>query len=402
MSDLIVKRVSTRGDRRRFLEFPWTLYRDDPNWIPPLRSHQKEVVGYRPHPFYETNQVQTYLATRGREVCGRIAAILNRGHIQRYGEQRGFFGFFECVDDQQVANGLFDAARQWFADQGIHSIRGPMNPSLNYELGLLIDGFDSPPFFMMTYNPAYYARLIEGYGFHKAQDLYAYWGHVDMLPELRTKLGPLAERVIEHYGIHLRSLDRSRFVQDVEEFLSVYNRAMSGTWGFVPMSTAEVQHVAQTLRYLIVPELTIGAEIDGKMVGVSLGMLDYNPRIRQIDGRLFPFGVFRLLRNKRQIKRVRLISTNVVPEFQRMGIGPVLLHGLVPRALQWGIEEAEFSWVMESNLLSRGSLEKGGAKITKTYRLYDWENEALGQAPVSGRGASEVSPIQHSASSIQR
>lgn len=378
MSDLVVKQVSTWGDRRRFLQFPWTLYRDDPNWIPPLRGHQKEVVGYRPHPFYETNRVQTFLALRGKEVCGRIAAILNRGHIERYADPRGFFGFFECVDDQQVANGLFDAARQWFAEQAVYSLRGPTNPSLNYELGLLIDGFDSPPFFMMTYNPAYYARLIEGYGFHKAQDLYAYWGHVDMLAKLNAKLGPLADRIIQHYGIHLRSLDRSRFLQDVEEFLSVYNRAMSGTWGFVPMSTAEVRHVARGLRHLIVPDLTIGAEIDGKMVGAALGMLDYNPRIRLINGRLFPFGVFRLLRNKRQIKRIRLISTNVVPEFQRMGVGPVLLYGLVPKALEWGLEEAEFSWVLESNFLSRGSLEKGGAIITKTYRLYDWDPEASG------------------------
>jgi GNAT superfamily N-acetyltransferase len=378
MSDLVVKQVSTWGDRRRFLQFPWTLYRDDPNWIPPLRGHQKEVVGYRPHPFYETNRVQTFLALRGKEVCGRIAAILNRGHIERYADPRGFFGFFECVDDQQVANGLFDAARQWFAEQAVYSLRGPTNPSLNYELGLLIDGFDSPPFFMMTYNPAYYARLIEGYGFHKAQDLYAYWGHVDMLAKLNAKLGPLADRIIQHYGIHLRSLDRSRFLQDVEEFLSVYNRAMSDTWGFVPMSTAEVRHVARGLRHLIVPDLTIGAEIDGKMVGAALGMLDYNPRIRLINGRLFPFGVFRLLRNKRQIKRIRLISTNVVPEFQRMGVGPVLLYGLVPKALEWGLEEAEFSWVLESNFLSRGSLEKGGAIITKTYRLYDWDPEASG------------------------
>jgi GNAT superfamily N-acetyltransferase len=378
MSDLVVKRVSTWGDRRRFLHFPWTLYRGDPNWIPPLRGHQKEVVGYRPHPFYETNRVQTFLALRGKEVCGRIAAILNRGHIERYGDQRGFFGFFECVDDQQVANGLFDAARQWFAGQDIYSLRGPTNPSLNYELGLLVDGFDSTPYFMMTYNPPYYARLIEGYGFRKAQDLYAYWGHLDMLPAIREKLGPLANRVIEHYSIHLRSLDRARFLQDVEEFLSVYNRAMSGTWGFVPMSTAEVQHVARGLRHLIVPELTIGAEIDGKMVGVCLGMLDYNPRIRLINGRLFPLGVFRLLRNKRQIKRIRLISTNVVPEFQRMGVGPVLLYGLVPKALEWGLKEVEFSWVLESNFLSRGSLEKGGAKLIKTYRLYDWDPEASG------------------------
>jgi GNAT superfamily N-acetyltransferase len=400
MSDLVVKQVSTRGDRRRFLGFPWTLYRGDPNWIPPLRGHQKEVVGYRPHPFYETNQVQTFLASRGKEVCGRIAAILNRGHIQRYSERRGFFGFFECVDDQEVANGLFDAARQWFADQGIYSMRGPTNPSLNYELGLLIDGFDSPPFFMMTYNPAYYARLIEGYGFHKTQDLYAYWGHVDMLPEIHAKLGPMAERIIGHYEIRLRSLDRSRFVQDVEEFLSVYNRSLNETWGFVPMSKAEVRHAARGLHRLIVPELTIAAEIDGKMVGACFGMLDYNPRIRQIDGRLFPFGIFRLLGAKHKIKRIRLISTNVIPEFQRMGVGLVLLHGLVPKALQWGLEEAEFSWVLESNLLSRGSLEKGGAKITKAYRLYDWENGASGRGPAAGVRATGISLPRISAAAV--
>ncbi|MHC4179810.1 MAG: N-acetyltransferase, partial [Planctomycetota bacterium] len=305
MSDLVVKRVSARHERKQFLEFPWTLYRDDPNWIPPLRGNQKELVGYRPHAFYERNQVQTFLACRNGEVCGRIAAILNWEHIYRYSDRRGFFGFFECIDDQQVANGLFDAVRQWFADQDVHSMRGPTNPSLNYELGLLIDAFDSPPFFMMTYNRPYYARLIEGYGFHKVQDLYAYWGHVDMLPKIHARLGPIAERIIEHYDVNLRSLDRSRFVEDVEEFLSVYNRAMAETWGFVPMSRAEIRHVARGLRHLIVPELTIAAEIDGKMVGASFGMLDYNPRIRQIDGRLFPLGFFHLLRDKQEIKRIR-------------------------------------------------------------------------------------------------
>jgi GNAT superfamily N-acetyltransferase len=390
MSDVVVKRVSTRRERKQFLEFPWTLYRDDSNWIPPLRGHQKELVGYQWHPFYERNQTQTFLARHGAEVCGRIAAILNRGHIHRYSERRGFFGFFECVDDQQVANALFDAARKWFADQGIHSLRGPTNPSLNYELGLLIDGFDSPPFFMMTYNPEYYARLIEGYGFRKIQDLYAYWGHVEMLPQIRAKLEPIAEQIIERYEVRLRSLDRSRFVQDVEEFLSVYNRSMTETWGFVPMSRAEVRHVARALRHLIVPELTIAAEIDGRMVGASFGMLDYNPRIRQIDGRLFPFGIFRLLGNKRRLKRIRLVSTNVVPEFQRMGIGLVLMYGLVPKAMAWGLEEAEFSWVLESNFLSRGSLEKGGAKITKTYRLYDWEDETSGEKSSAGVRTAET------------
>ncbi|HUT11088.1 MAG TPA: hypothetical protein VMY42_11370 [Thermoguttaceae bacterium] len=378
MSDLVVKRVRSRREKKQFLEFPWTLYRDDPNWIPPLRRNQEELVGYRSHPFYERNLAQTFLAVRGGKVCGRIAAILNRGHIERHSERRGFFGFFESVDDQEVADGLFDAARTWLADQGIYSMRGPTNPSLNYELGLLIDGFDSPPTFMMTYNPEYYARLIEGYGFRKTQDLYAFWGHREMLPKIQEKLDPIAAQIIERYDVKVRPLDTSNFVEEVEAFLSVYNRALVNTWGFVPMSESEIRHLATGLRYLIVPELTVGAEVDGKMVGATFGLPDYNARIKAIDGRLFPFGFFRLLRNKNKIKRIRVISTNVIPEYQRLGIGLVLMHGLGPMAMKWDLEEAEFSWVLESNSLSRGALKKAGAVITKTYRLYDWDPPETG------------------------
>jgi len=261
--------------------------------------------------------------------------------------------------------------RRWFAGRGIDKLRGPTNPSLNYELGLLIEGFDSPPTFMMTYNPPYYERLIEGYGFRKTQDLYAYTGYLHMLPKATERLAPIAEQIIKHLGIRLRPLDRSRYQQDVEAFLEVYNRSLANTWGFVPMSDGEVRHMARGLKYLIVPELAIGAEIDGRLVGAVFGLPDYNPRIREIDGRLFPFGFLHMLRKKHEIKRIRAISTNVVPEYQLHGVGLVLHHGLVPKALEWGIQEAEFSWVLESNRLSRGSLEKGGTIRTKTFRLYD-------------------------------
>jgi len=371
MPELIVKRVESRREERQFLEFPWILYRDDPNWIPPMRANLKEMVGYRRHPFYENNEAQTFLACRAGEVCGRIAAILNRGHNELYAEHRGFFGFFECLDDQEVAGGLFDAVRRWFSERDIHCLRGPTQPSLNYELGLLVEGFDSAPTFMMTYNPPYYAQLIENYGFRKVQDLYAYWGHVDMLPKIHERLNPIATQIIEHYDVKLRPLDKSRFLDDVAAFLDLYNRSLLSTWGFVPMSSAEVQHMARGLRYLIVPELALVAEIDGKMVGAVFALPDYNPRIKKIDGRLFPFGFIHLLRKKSSINKIRLISTNVTPEYQRMGVGLVLLNGLVPQALKWGIQEAEFSWVLESNSLSRGSLEKGGATRDKTYRLYD-------------------------------
>jgi GNAT superfamily N-acetyltransferase len=371
MAEVLVKPVTTRQEKKLFLGFPWELYRNDPNWIPPLRGNQRELVNYRPHPFYERNQIQTFLAWRGGKVCGRIAAVINCGHVDQFHEQRGFFGFFECIDDQAVANGLLDAARHWLAERGFDKIRGPANPSLNYEVGTLIEGFDSPPTFMMTYNPPYYQRLLETYGLVKAQDLYAYWGSVEMLPKSQAKLAPVAQQIIERLNIRLRPLDRTRYLEDVQTFLGLFNESLANTWGFVPMTPAEVEHTAVGLRYLMVPELSLAAEIDGKVVGAVFGLPDYNPRVRQIDGRLFPFGFIRLLRNKQAIKKIRLIATNVVPEYQRWGVGLALLQGLVPKAMEWGMQEAEFSWVLESNLLSRGSLEKGGAKRIKTYRLFD-------------------------------
>lgn len=371
MSDLIIKPVQTRRDKKQFLNLPWKLYRGDPQWIPPLRIDQKEMVNYRPHPFYVNNDIQTFLAYRDGEPCGRIAAILNRDHNERYQEQRGFFGFFECADDPAAAAGLFDAVKTWFAERGIRALRGPTNPSLNYTLGLLIEGFDTPPYFMMTYNPPYYERLVEASGFQKVQDLYAYLGAAEQLPAVRAKLAPISEKIVEYCNLTIRELDKSRFLDDVREFLSIYNRSLVQTWGFVPMSEAEVEHMARGLRWLIIPQLALGAEIDGKLVGTVFGLLDYNPRIRQMNGHLFPFGFIRLLRNRRAIRKCRLISTNVLPEYQRLGVGLVLMAGLLPRGLEWGLNEVEWSWVLESNLLSRGSLEKGGAKRSKTYRLYD-------------------------------
>ena len=235
MPNVVVQPVTTSRQRKQFFNFPWVLYRKDPNWVPPLRTSQKELLGYaHHHPFYEQNKVQTFVAYRAGELCGRIAAIVNYGHIERFSERRGFFGFFECVDDQEVATALFDAARGWLAEHDIHALRGPANPSLNYEWGLLIEGFDSPPTFLITYNKPYYQKLVEGYGFYKVQDLYSYGGQIDMLPKIRDKLRPIAEQIIERFNVRLRPLDMSRFVEDVEAFLDVFNRSMMGMWGLCP------------------------------------------------------------------------------------------------------------------------------------------------------------------------
>jgi GNAT superfamily N-acetyltransferase len=371
MSDLVVRPVASRRQRGAFVGFPWDLYRNDPNWIPPLRAGVKELLNYRHHPYYERNEIQTFLAYRGGEVCGRIAAIVDQGYIEKFKERRGYFGFFECVDDAKVAAGLFDAARQWLADRDIHRVRGPLSPGLNYEIGLLVEGFDTPPTFLIPHNPPYYAQLIEGCGFHQAQDLYSFTGKVSRLGEVQAKRKRVSEQIQARYGITVRPMNKKRFVEDVRMFLDIYNRSLVAHWSFVPLSPAEMMHMAKGLSFLIVPELALAAEIDGRTVGAVFALPDYNPRIKKIDGRLFPFGVFRLLWRKRKIPRLRILAANTLPEYQLMGIGLVLAGGLVPKILDWGIEEVEFSWVAQSNALSRGSLEKGGAVLSKTHRVYD-------------------------------
>ena len=369
---MIVKPVETKREQKQFLKLPWELYKGDPIWIPPLRENQRELVGYKHHPFYDENEGQTFLAFDGSQPVGRIAAVWNKAHNARYEEERGFFGFFECIDDQETANALLDAAKDWCAERNLHLLRGPTNPSLNYECGLLIEGFDEPPFFMMTYNKPYYGQLIENYGFYKSQDMYAFSGHIDQLSTLDSKLEFIFNEAIKRFKLKMRTLDRKNFLRDVEMFIDIYNKSLVGTWGFVPMSDAEASHMAHALKHLIVPQLTTILEVEGKPVGAAFSLLDYNSRIKQIDGKLFPLGFIRLLWNRRQIKRLRLISSNVLPEWQKWGLGLVAMGDLLPRALEWGMEEGEFSWVLESNHLSYKTLKRGGAKITKTYRIYDY------------------------------
>ena len=370
VADIAIQPVETRSQQQRFIRLPWRIYADDPCWMPPVIMSQQELLGFRKHPFYERSKSRSFLATRGGRDVGRITAIVNAGHIDRYKEQRGFFGFFECDEDTAASRALFQAAGDWLHAQGMTCIRGPANPSLNYECGLLIEGFDTPPFFMMTHNRPWYAHLVEDAGFGKIEDMFAFWGETSMLGGLDPKLVTMVEGVKERFGVTIRPLDRRRIADEVRTFLHIYNESLGGTWGFVPLTSGEIDHMAASLKYLIEPELTLVAEVDGKPVGAVFCLLDYNPRIKAIDGRLFPFGFLRLLWNKKAIKRLRAISTNVVPEYQAWGIGLVLMNGLYERVMKWGLREVEFSWVLESNYLSRRTLERGGALVTKKYRMY--------------------------------
>ncbi len=372
-NSISIEQVATKAQQKKFIQFAWELYSGDPNWIPPLLMNIRELLNYKQHPFYDHAEIQTFLAIRGGKVVGRIASIIDRAHNLYHKEELGMFGFFESIDDQDVANALFDAARQWFAERNIFRMRGPANPSQNYEWGLLVEGFHSPPTFMMTYNKPYFGKLVESYGFVKSQDMYAYLAHVDMLKELDPKLMFIAEEARKRFHVDVRPIDKKNFARDIVSFLKIYNAALPGQWGFTPMSEGELKATAAGLKHLIVAEMTTIAEVEGRPVGVVFGLLDYNPIIKKINGRLFPFGFLRLLMGRKKITKIRLISTNVIPEYQRWGLGLVLMNRLLPDALKWGVREAEFSWVLESNKLSRGTLERGGSKRDKTYRIYDYE-----------------------------
>ncbi len=224
---------------------------------------------------------------------------------------------------------------------------------------------------MMTYNAPYYEQLIEKLGFEKTQDLYAFEGEASMLEKLDPKLYFVIEEVKRRFNVTVRKANPRKLLDEAKLFVKLYNEALIATWGFVPMSPAEAEHTAEGLRLLLDPDLTTIVQVDGRPVGVVLGLLDYNPIIKKIDGRLFPFGFLHLLFGRKKLKRIRMVSNNILPEFQRWGLGLVAADRITPDCLARGIHDCEFSWVLESNQLSRGSLERGGARRTKTYRLYD-------------------------------
>ncbi|MGC6442921.1 MAG: N-acetyltransferase [Rubripirellula sp.] len=363
--------VDNRRDQKAFLQLEKSLYRDDPNWVPPIWQVRKELVGFKPHPFYDDAECRAFLVEEGGQVVGRVVAIINHGHNRLYKEKRGFFGFFECENRPEACHVLLAEACAWLASKGMTDVRGPVHPSLNYEAGLLVDGFDTPPTFMIPYNLPYYEQLLVDFGFEKTQDLYSYRASVDLLDSLDPKLQFVIDEATKRFNVTCRPISKSNFKEDVRVFLEIYNQSLQQTWGYVPMSVAEIDHQAKGLQFLIVPKLTSIAEIEGRPVGAGFGLLDFNPIIKKIGGNLFPFGWIHLLTGKNKLDCVRIISTNVIPEYQKWGLGLVTLSLLTPEVLKHGIKVGEFSWVLESNRLSRGTIERGGVDRSKVHRLYD-------------------------------
>lgn len=369
-SEVRVFPVQNGHDLQQFLKFPWRIYRGNSVWVPPLLFDLKKLLNPRKHPFHRHAEVQYFLARRGHEVVGRIAAIVNHHYVQFQQDQTGFFGFFESIDDQQVASTLLQTAERWVARRGMRQILGPMNFSTNEECGVLVDGFQEPPMVMMPYNHPYTARLIEAGGYTKAKDLLAYL--IDATK--RTAPARLVQgvaRLQKHHGITIRPIDLRRFHQDVTLLLQVYNSAWERNWGFVPLTQEETDELARQLRMVGDPRLCLIAETKEEAVGFALALPDYNQVLRHLNGRLFPFGIVKALWHRRHINAARVLTLGLKPGFRRMGIDAMLYLRLWEEAPKNGYPIVECSWILEDNWPMRRGLERMGAKWYKTYRIYE-------------------------------
>ena len=363
-----VAEVAGRRDLHRFVLLPWTIYRDDPNWVPPLIGSTKKMLQPGKHPFHDHSEVALFLARREGEIVGRIAAIVNRRHNEVHQEKTGFFGFFESVDDPLVAGALLDRAARWTGERGMERLRGPASFSTNEECALLVDGFDSPPMILMPYNPPYYAALLERAGLAKAKDLLAYhWRHEDHSESMKR----LAKSVARKEKARVRPLDMRRFRQEIERFSQVYNRAWERNWGFVPMTEAEIAHMARELKPAINPDIVLFVEKGEETVGFALGLPDMNRAVRHANGRLLPLGLLKILWHARRIAAARVAVLGILEEHRGLGLDLLLYDRLIENGARHGIREGEFSWVLEENRAMRRPLEKLGARVYKTYRFYE-------------------------------
>ncbi len=371
MSPLAIRPVQTAQDQEAFLRLPWRIYDSDPRWVPPLIAVQAELAGFRPHPFYQSARCQAFVALRDGKACGRVAAIVNEAQLRLHNDGCGFFGFFECVDDAEAACALLTAAKQWLREQGCTLVRGPFSPSVNYESGLLVEGCDRPPAFLAAYNPPYYAALVEQASLRKRWDLLGFEVQREMYPQRDPKLKFITDEALRRSGAKLRRFDRWNLKRDVRLFFDLYNRTLDNIPFFTPMSPAEIEAAIRWLAMLTAPELTAIAEVEGRAVATLYGLPDYNPIQRTLCGRMGPLGALRWWWNRRRYTSGRFFSINVLPEFQAWGLGLALFRNIMQDGLAMGMQHAELSWVLESSQLSRGSLQRGGAIHSKTWRIYE-------------------------------
>lgn len=371
-ASFVISEVKSSKDLDAFVLFPQDLYKADPNWVSPLLMERREFLNKAKNPWFEFGQAQLFLARRNGQVVGRIAAVCDPRYNEFHQVKLGAFGMFECIHDTSVAKALFEAAATWCRQKGFSSMWGPLNFSTNNECAVLVEGYDSSPSVMMTYNPPYYVELYEACGFQKAKDLWAW--------ELSTHISPpekaarVADKIREREGVVIRSVQMNDFDNEVKRIKDIYNSAWEKNWGFVPMTDKEFDYLAATLRQIVVPELLLIAEVAGEPVAFSMAVPDANVALKAAKGRLttwgLPIGLVRLLWASRKIKWLRLITLGVKAGFRRRGIDAILYLESIRRGKELGYDGGEISWTLEDNHLINRAIESLGARRTKTYRLY--------------------------------
>lgn len=368
-----IQLVESESDKNKFIEFPYQLYSNDKNWVEPLRFDVRNNLNEKKNPFYQHSKIKLWLARKNGEIVGRIAGIINDNHNKFYNDKVGFFGFFECINDKGVSKALFNKVAEFVKENGMDTLRGPMNPSINDECGLLIDGFDSPPVMLMTYNPKYYIELIEDYGFVKAKDLLAFWISKDVIKNepMMNKLNRISDMIMKKENLTVRKVNMKDFANEVQKVREVYNNAWEDNWGFVPMTEDEFRYIAANLKLAADPDFIEFAEIDGKPVGFSLALPDVNQAIKGLNGKLFPFGIFKYLSNKKKINQLRVIILGVIKGYHKKGIDAIFYRNVIKEGNRKGMKGAEISWVLEDNFAMKQTAEKLGAEVYKTYRIYD-------------------------------
>jgi GNAT superfamily N-acetyltransferase len=374
--DLDIRPAEGARSRREFLDLPFRLYRDDPNWAPPLRSAQAKLLAGKTA-FFRRAELALFLARRSAQAVGRIAAIHNRAHLERHQDGVGFFGFFECRQgDLQAAAALFRSAEDWLRQRGLTTLRGPVNPSMNAECGLLIDGFDSPPMAMMAYNPPFYAELLEAQGLRKLKDLYAYRIEEEMVrpgsPAV-DRLRRLAEALQRrHPEVALRTLNMRDYAREVPRFMQVFEEARHNNWGYVPLSPQEIAEVAQQMKHVLDPEIVLLAEVDGQPAGAMLCVPNVNRALAAVRGRLFPLGFLKFFRELKRVREMRVVGSAALERFRPKGVAARLFAECIVRASARGYRLAEASWVLEDNLIPDRTIQGAvNPQRYKTYRLYE-------------------------------
>lgn len=380
---LEIRPVRTKADKKAFVELPWKLYRDDPNWVPQLLSMAYEAVDTEKYPFYEFARLALFNAWRGDQLVGRIAAIDNPRHNQTHGDKVGFFGFFEAENDPETARALFDAASGWLRARGKDAIRGPANPSVNDPYGLLVDGFDSPPVILSPYNPPYYVDLIAGAGFEKAMNLWAWYiptavyggTQVDQLPE---KLVRVVKAVRRRYGYTVRPINMRNLDTDVEKIKLVYRGAWEKNWGAVPLSDHEIDHLVASLKQSADPDMILIAEDrDGNVAGLLITLPNLNQALLRAyprPGVPEPLTLLKLLwhwKVRPCIDSVRVPVLGVLEPHRGRGVDALLMYANAQATLPKGYIWGEMGWTLETNDMINRDAEMMGSEIYKTYRIYE-------------------------------